>query len=133
MQIRYLTEDDYETLVGWWNDNRFPPPPRDMLPENGTGGIMVSSNGIDVCSGFLYLTNSKCAWCEFIVANFNYRDPDRADCILFLINSLKEIAKQNGFKYIYTTVKNKSLIEKYEQCGFIKGDNNSQEMVSKIE
>lgn len=133
MQIRYLTEYDYETLSSWWKDNRFPAPPRDMLPENGTGGIMVSSHGIDVCSGFLYLTNSKAAWCEWIVSDFNYRESDRADCILFLINSLKEIAKQNGFKYIYTTVKSKPLIEKYEQCGFVKGDSNSQEMISILE
>lgn len=131
MQIRYLTEDDYETLSKWWNDNEFPPPPADSLPENGTGGIMVSSNGINAVAGFLYFTNSKIAWLEFVVADKCYREKDRGACILFLINSLKEIAKQNGFKYIYTTVKSKPLIEKYEQCGFIKGDN-SQEMIMKL-
>ncbi len=90
---------------------------------------MVSSNERDVCAGFLYLTNSKAAWCEWIVADFNYREPDRVDAIRFLIRALVEIAKQNGFTYIYTTVKNKGLISKYEDCGFIKGDSNSQEMI----
>jgi hypothetical protein len=133
MTARYLTESDYDNiLLNWWKDNRFPAPLKEMLPENGTGGIMVSSNGIDVCSGFIYMTNSKCAWLEFIVANFEYRESDRADAIRFLIHALVEIARESGFQYIYTTVKNNSLIEKYQDCGFMKGDSNSQEMILKL-
>jgi len=132
MQARYLISEDYDTLCKWWNDNRFTPPLIEMLPENGCGGIMISSEGRDVCAGFLYLTNSKCAWVEWIVCDFNYRESDRSECILFLINALSELAKQSNYEYLYTVVKNKHLIGKYEQCGFIKGDSNSQEMILKI-
>lgn len=132
LQVRYLSENDYDTLCEWWSDNRFPPPPREMLPDNGTGGVMVTKGGLPVCAGFLYLTNSKCAWCEWIVADFHYRQPDRDSAILLVIESLKALAKDAGFKYIYTTVKNKSLISKYEACGFVKGDSNSQEMIAQV-
>ena len=55
MEVRALKNEDYAiTLIKWWKAWRWTPPLKDMLPENGTGGIMVSSNGVDVCAGFLY-------------------------------------------------------------------------------
>lgn len=132
MKVRLLNVLDYPKLVDWWNDNRFTPPSRDMLPEHGDGGLMIQTeSGEDVCAGFLYLTNSKCAWIEWIVADFNYRESDRGSAILLLIESLKILAKQNGFTHIFTSVKNPHLIKKYEACGFAKGDN-SQEMIISI-
>ena len=41
MEVRFLTSDDYETLSSWWKDWRWTAPPKDMLPENGLGGVMV--------------------------------------------------------------------------------------------
>jgi len=132
MQARLLNVCDYPTLVEWWKANRFTPPARDMLPESGTGGIMVSnSSGRDICSGFLFLTNSKVAWMEYIVADKEYKEADRPNAIIFLIEALKEIAKEQGFKYIFTVVNNPHLIKKYEQCGFLTGSN-SQEMIISI-
>jgi hypothetical protein len=129
MTARYLTDEDYEKLSGWWQDNRFPVPPKEMLPENGAGGFMISIGYRDVCAGFIYTTNSKCAWIEWIVADFNYRDEDRDQAILYLIESLKALAKELGFRYIFTSLKSTSLIDKYEACGFVRGDSNSQEMI----
>jgi hypothetical protein len=130
MNMRWLNDDDYTTLKKWWEDNRFTPPPKDCLPENGSGGIMVSNqDGIDVCAGFLYFTNSKIAWLEFVVADFNYREDDRNSLIIYLIECLKETAKSSGFNHIFTSVKSKSLMEKYESCGFTKGDKNTHEMI----
>ncbi len=90
---------------------------------------MVSSNGEDVCAGFVYATNSKVAWIEFIVSNFHYREKDRKEAIEFLIYSLLEICKQNGFIYAFSTLKSPSLIKMYENCGFQKGSTNTTEMV----
>ena len=133
MDARLINICDYEKLTSWWHDNRFTPPGRDMLPENGTGGLIITNNDIDVCAGFIYFTNSSCAWLEWIVADFNYRESDREECILFLIEALKEVAKQKGFKYMFASVKNKSLVSKYKKCGFVPGDSNSQEMITLIQ
>jgi hypothetical protein len=130
MEVRFLNDDDYKTLSSWWKDWRWMPPPIDMLPQNGKGGIMVYKDGIEICAGFVYFTNSKAAWIEFIVSNFHYRGDDRHEALEFLINSLIEIIKQTGdFKYIYTSLKSKSLIDRYSNCGFQKGDSNCQEMI----
>ncbi len=127
MDIRLYKKTDYEDfLVKWWKDWRWTPPPIDMLSDTG---IIVSKNGVDICAGFLYYTNSKSALVEYIVSNFDYKEKDRSEAIELLINMLSEVAKDNGFKYIYTSLKSKSLIEKYQNCGFKLGDSNCQEMI----
>lgn len=125
--LRYVIKDDYSnTLTKWWESWGWNPPPYDMLPSNG---FIISKNGVDICAGFIYSTDSKASWLEYIVSNKEYKDSDRASAIEMLINCLSAKAKEMGFKYIYTSLKNKPLIKKYENCGFMKGDSNCQEMI----
>ena len=130
MEVRFLTGDDYETLSSWWKDWRWTAPPKDMLPENGLGGVMVHKDGKEICAGFVYFTNSAAAWLEFIVSNFHYREDDRQDAIRFLIDVLTEMIKDKGsYRYIYTSLKSKSLIDRYGECGFKMGSTNCNEMI----
>ena len=133
MEVRFLTSDDYDTLSSWWKDWRWTAPPRDMLPEDGLSGVMVHKDGEEICAGFIYFTNSSTAWIEFIVSNFHYRQDDRQDALIFLINVLTELIKDKGsYKYIYTSLKSKSLIERYSECGFKMGSTNCSEMIKII-
>lgn len=124
--VRVLTEEDYPVLCRWWKENRFPAPPQDCLPSNGTGGIMVSKGEIDICAGFIYFTNSKLSWIEFPVADFNYRGNDRAEALQFLINELTGIAQRQGFKAVFSSVKNQNLINHFDACGFTKNKNTTE-------
>lgn len=126
--VRNLQEPDYEVLVTWWKDWKWTPPPRDFLPQNGIGGIMIEKDGQAIVAGFLYLTNSAVAWSEFIISNKEYRDKDRKDAILFLISELTRIAKECGYKYVYTVVKNKNLQEHYLKIGYANGSQKVNEM-----
>ena len=129
-KVRRISEGDYEVILSkWWKSWRWTPPAKDSLPENGLGGVIVSLDGVDICAGFLFLTNSKTAWCEYIVSNFEYKDKNRHDAIEFLIRVLTSMAEDRGYKYIYTSLKSKSLIEKYEACGYIVGSENCTEMM----
>jgi hypothetical protein len=133
MDVRYLIDSDYEILVDWWKDWRWDAPPRDMLPQDGLGGLMVSKDGVDICAGFIYFTNSKTAWIEFIVSNFNYKEKDRKQALEFLISSLVDITRDvNKCKYIYTSLKSSSLIKRYENCGFKSGSTSCTEMIMVI-
>jgi hypothetical protein len=131
MEVRYLKESDYDDiLVGWWSQWRWSAPAKDMLPQNGAGGIMVSKDGEDICAGFVYFTNSKTAWIEYIISNPNYKNrEDRKNALNMLINVLSIYVEQEGYKYIYTSLKNKHLIDRYADCGFLSGDKNCQEMI----
>lgn len=134
MKSRWLTTNDYSTLVDWWKFWRFFPPTQEVLPENGTCGIMITDdNDNEICAGFLYFTNSPIAWIEFIVSNYNVKDKNvRNQALLLLINELSSIAKDNGRNVIYSSLKNENLMNKYLESGFIKGGVNATEMIKKL-
>ena len=119
-KVRPLTEEDYTVLCEWWKWFRFPAPPQECLPNNGLGGIMVSRDGTDIVAGFLYFTNSKMCWLEFIVSNPQYRDKDRTEAIRLLIDELTGIAQRKGYKVVFSSVKKEGLVNHYEACGYSK-------------
>lgn len=128
MTIRKLEEKDYELLCQWWKDWGWTPPPQDMLPENGAGGLMVMYEDKPVCAGFIYVSNSALCIVDWIISDKQHRK-NRKELLLLLIDSLTNTAKLSGSKYCFGLLKNSSLINTYEKCGYIKGDNNSQEMI----
>ena len=97
-----LQHEHYDTILkGWWKDWGWEAPLRDFLPQDGVGGIMVWDGDIPVCAGFLYNTNSKVAWIEFIISNKEYRlKPNRDESIKQLIDSLISVAKNMDKKYL---------------------------------
>ncbi len=129
--IRELSETDYDDiLVGWWNQWGWMPPQRDFLPNDGKGGIIIYDKDIPVCAGFMYLTNSKVAWVDWIISNKEYTNREqRKDAIKLLVSALTEICKKSGSKYSYALIKNESLIGTYEELGYVKGDSYTNEMI----
>lgn len=127
MEFRYFEDKDYDTLVDWWKFWKFPSPSKDMLPDSG---VIVNKNGVDICAGFIYFTNSKTCWIEFIVSNPNVRQKeDRRDAIINVIDILCLIGKNNGYTIAYTSLKNENLQHKYLSCGFIEGSKNCNEYI----
>jgi hypothetical protein len=132
--IRPLGETDYEDiLVGWWKDWKWTPPLKDFLPSDGKGGVMVLDNDIPVCAGFVYMTNSKVAWVDWIISNREYKKkPQRKEALDLLITTLTNICKDTGNKYCYALIKNKSLIKTYETLGYTSADSYTQEMIKAL-
>ena len=134
LYIRELNESDYDDiLVGWWKQWKWEAPQRDFLPNDGKGGIIVYDEETPVCAGFMYLTNSKVAWVDWIISNKEYtKKPQRKDAIKLLVSSLTDICKKTGSKYSYALIKNQSLIGMYEELGYIKGDSYTAEMIKAL-
>ena len=134
LYIRELNESDYDDiLVGWWKQWKWEAPQRDFLPNDGKGGIIVYDKETPVCAGFMYLTNSKVAWVDWIISNKEYtKKPQRKDAIKLLVSSLTDICKKTGSKYSYALIKNQSLIGMYEELGYIKGDSYTAEMIKAL-
>jgi hypothetical protein len=131
LYIRELNENDYDNiLVDWWKQWGWEPPQKDFLPDNGKGGIIVYDQDTPVCAGFMYITNSKVAWVDWIISNKEYtKKPHRKDAIKLLVSTLTGICKNTGSKYVYALIKSRHLIETYEQLGYIKGDKYTSEMI----
>ena len=128
---RLLEDGDYENILcDWWKDWKWDAPAKDFLPEEGRGGMMVSKDGVNICAGFMYFTNSKVAWCEWVVSNKQYRaKPNRKEAIELLIDSLTKMAKGMGKGFTYALIKHDGLIKTYESLGYTQGDSYNKEMI----
>lgn len=127
---RLLTEHDYPVLCQWWRDNRFTPPAREMLPDLGAGGFMVDNEGLEICAGFLYMTNSNMAWIEYVVANFQVKNRKlRREALKYLIEQLGQYAKNAGYRIAFTSLKNEHLKKRYMDVGYMIGTENTTELV----
>tara|TARA_R100001440_G_scaffold68572_5_gene90152 strand:- start:2363 stop:2764 length:402 start_codon:yes stop_codon:yes gene_type:complete len=129
LNIRRLTEKDWDTLVSWWDNwPKWKAPVKDFLPENGKGGLIVEINNIPVVAGFIYLTNSKTALLEWIVSNPKYRESDRKQAIELLITGAENLVKSLDYKYLFAVMQHKGLIETHEKLGWNKDKKPSYEL-----
>jgi len=132
LNIRALKESDWDTLLSWWKWWRWPELSRDVLPMNGTGGLMICKGDTPIAAGFLYLTNSKVAWLDWIVSNPEYREKDRKQSLVLLINSLETVAKNEGCSTIISITRSDSLINIHKSLDYTVDKNPSYEISKKI-
>jgi hypothetical protein len=67
---------------------------------------------------------------DWIISNKQYRKkPQRTEAIKLLVETLTNICKNTGHKYTYALIKHPSLINTYEQFGYVKGDGYTGEMI----
>ena len=132
--VRPLNENDYDTTLStWWHNWGWEPIEREFLPEDGKGGLMVLDDEEPVCAGFVYTTNSKVAWVDWIVSSDTYRKkPERGEAIKLLVETLTNICKNTGHKYSYALIKHPGLSNVYEELGYIKGDKYVGEMIKAL-
>jgi hypothetical protein len=133
LNIRRLTEEDWEVLCSWWEAwPEWVNPPKDFLPDNGTGGLMVYKENTLIVAGFIYYTNSKGALLEWVVSNPDYRESDRKLAIELLINTVEDVCNANGVKYIFSIGRTNSLIDTHKKLGWVVDNKPSHEIIKKI-
>lgn len=131
--IRKLTENDWDTLVSWWGDwPGWVNPPKDFLPDNGTGGLMVEKNNIPIVAGFLYFTNSSAVLLEWIISDPDYKEKDRKKAIETLVQSAEIFCKNNNKKYMFSIGRNQSLINIHKKLNWVVDTKESYEITKKI-
>lgn len=127
-----LQNEDYDNILkGWWKDWGWEAPSRDFLPQDGQGGVMVWDGDTPVCAGFLYNTNSKVAWVDWIISNKEYKE-SRKEALSILIQTLTSVAKNLDNKFAYALIKHNGLIGVYEQQGYSTGDSYNKEMIKAL-
>ncbi len=129
---RKLTEADYDCLVNWWNWWRWTPIPKNFLPDNGTGGIMIEKNNIPIVAGFIYYTNSEAVLVEWIVSNPEYKNKDRKTAVEILLKTIEAVCKKQGKKYMFSIGRNKHLINTHKKLGWQIDKESSCELVKLI-
>lgn len=133
LNIRRLKESDWKSLIEWWKTwPNWEPLPKEYMPDNGLGGLMVEKNGTLIVAGFIYFTNSKGALLEWIISNPEYRDKDRKEAIELLIIGAEQVCKAKGIKYIFSIGRNKSLINVHKKLNWTVDNSPSHEMVKNL-
>ena len=117
MKIRHFTDSDYEMVCSWWSGHDWPSIPLTFLP---TTGIIVD----DCAAGFIYSTDSKICWLEFIVVDPKSDKTYRREALNTLMNEAAKIAKEMGHSAIFTSASHEGLIERYKNNGFKVTDKN---------
>ena len=106
---------DYDTLQKWWKGHGSLSP----RPEHySKTGFMVEIEGRQICAGFLYKTDSTICLFEFMVCNPESSKEDRKTGLEYLIESVKNKAKEFGYNWIYISIAAKPFIKKLETAGF---------------
>ena len=91
---------------------------------------MVYDGDTPICAGFMYLTNSKAVWCDWIISDLKYKDREnRRNALNLLVKTITDEAQSLGKKYVYALIKNKPLINIYKNIGFQEGATYSSEMI----
>jgi hypothetical protein len=132
LKVRALQESDWETLQLWWKLWKWPVMSKDMLPLNGCGGLMVYKDEQPIAAGFLYLSNSKVAWLDWIISSPSYKEKDRREALELLISSLEEVARQQDYSIIISIARHKGLINTHKKLGYSVDENPSYEISKKI-
>jgi len=132
MNTRTLTGSDYKILSDWWKAWGWPVMAKDMLPDNGTGGIMVENKGENIVAGFLYWSNSKLVWLDWIISNPNADKKIRKQAIEMLILTAEQMVKDAGSKYMMSISRSNSLLKIHEKIGWSIDKTPSHEMIKVI-
>ena len=132
MNTRTLTESDYEILTDWWKAWEWPVIVKDMLPDNGTGGIMIENEGENVVAGFLYWSNSKMVWLDWIISNPKTNRDIRQEAIKKLILTAESMTKEAGSKFMMSISRSNSLLKIHKELGWTIDPDPSHEMIKAI-
>ena len=113
MDVRNISPDDWDLLVKWGiNKNK------DLLPKEGTGGLLVHVENIPIAAGFIYLTNSKLAFINDIVYDKNKDEKLLHNSLDLLIVAFEQSLKELGFKSIIVIGTDEMLNDSYKALGW---------------
>jgi len=125
--LRRYTHFDYGIITEWARARQFPVLPQEFLPATG----LIHEGH---CVGFLYGTDSKICWMEWIISNPNSKSSERNTAMNELLDGLIEEAKRQGFLIMFSSVEaaNKKLTDRYGSKGFVMTDTGMNNMIKDL-
>ena len=123
MKLRdYKGKEDFEEFKRWWEFWRW----KDRVDPQILSdiGFVIEKDGLNICAGWLYTTNSLIASIEFIVANPFAPKEDVDGGLDFLLECLSQRALKEGKRLVMTTINNLSLAKRLEKLGYVESGAN---------
>ena len=114
MDLIKFEDKHYEDIKPWFAQYGWTAPALDVLPRTG---FVALSEGKPVCAGFYYKSCSGMAYMDWMIGDQNASPLSRGKGVVSIVNAIKEDAKANGFKILYTVTANQPLISTYKKLG----------------
>lgn len=125
----FTPSQDYVMIQKWWEEHDSYAPKLDHL---GINGKIIEYDELPICAGFLYNTDSSICIFEFPVCNPVIDKEIRDICIDELINVSRRWAKNRNYKLLYAPSNKIKFINRLQDNGFIKIDDNMTHMFCEI-
>jgi hypothetical protein len=90
-----------------------------------TTGVIITKNNINLCSGWLYRSDSDLGYVGFIIMNPKANREDRIGCIEYLLDVLGMLAKKYGIRILFASIENKNLVDRMVRNGFMVSGNST--------
>ena len=132
LKARTLLEQDYSMLEEWWKAWGWPPVSKDVLPDNGTGGVMIEYKDKPIVAGFIYWSNSGMCWFDWVVSDPDGNKRARPLAVKFLIQTVEQMVKNAGKKCIMSISRSNSLLKIHKKLGWVVDEKPSSEMIKRI-
>lgn len=132
LKARTLLKQDYNMLEKWWLGWGWPVVSKDILPDNGTGGVMIEHEGKPIVAGFIYWSNSGMCWFDWVISDPKGNKRARPFAVKFLIETVEKMVKDAGKKCIMSISRSNSLLKIHKKLGWTIDKTPSHEMIKRI-
>ena len=132
LKARTLLEQDYSMLEKWWLGWGWPVVSKEILPDNGTGGVMIEHEGKPIVAGFIYWSNSGMCWFDWVISDPKGNKRARPFAVKFLIETVEKMVKDAGKKCIMSISRSNSLLKIHKKLGWTIDKTPSHEMIKRI-
>tara|TARA_R110002072_G_scaffold253137_1_gene412029 strand:+ start:999 stop:1406 length:408 start_codon:yes stop_codon:yes gene_type:complete len=132
LKARTLLEQDYTMLEKWWLGWGWPVVNKEILPDNGTGGVMIEHEGKPIVAGFIYWSNSGMCWFDWVISDPKGNKRARPFAVKFLIETVEKMVKDAGKKCIMSISRSNSLLKIHKKLGWTIDKTPSHEMIKRI-
>jgi len=122
IKVRQITMDDYKQIDAWYKKRGELRPKMILLPNDGLGGFIVEKNEKPVAVIYLYLTNSKMGYFDFLMSDPDYKEKDRPNIIMSLFYYCHKKAVSTGCNCIFFTTAITGVIDKFKKLMSNSGD-----------
>lgn len=121
---------DYETIQYWADQRNLP---RINKTRFSKYGLMAYDSDKDIAACFLYPFDGS-EWCmfELLISNPETSPEQRDESMELLFINLCNIAKDMGYKEIFTTSHLKSVSNKLTKLGFVKNNDAVHHYIGKL-
>ena len=115
--IRQITVEDYTYINKWYKQIGIPQPKSSILPNNGLDGFVIEKNKRLLAAVYLYLTNSKMGYFDFLISDPNYKGKDRFEVIIMLFQHCTKIFEDLGLECVFMTTAEEGVIKRMKELG----------------